>query len=83
MHQAPNSQTPDGELAWQRRASDAIVALTGRRPVGCRAARAAASAHTLDYLLSEGFLYDSSFANDHELSSSTFGRDRCLNSPAR
>ena len=66
MHEAPNSHTPHGELAWHRRASDAIVALTGRRPVGCRAAHAAASAHTLDYLLSEGFLYDSSLANDHE-----------------
>ncbi len=66
MHEAPNSQTPDGELAWQRRASDAIAALTGRRPVGCRAAHAGASAHTMDYLLSEGFLYDSSLANDHD-----------------
>jgi peptidoglycan/xylan/chitin deacetylase (PgdA/CDA1 family) len=66
MPEAPNSQTPDGDLAWQRRASDAIVALTGRRPVGCRAAHAGASAHTMDYLLSEGFLYDSSLANDHE-----------------
>jgi peptidoglycan/xylan/chitin deacetylase (PgdA/CDA1 family) len=66
MHEAPNSQTPDGELAWQRRSSDAIVALTGRRPVGCRAAHAGASARTMDYLLSEGFLYDSSLANDHD-----------------
>jgi peptidoglycan/xylan/chitin deacetylase (PgdA/CDA1 family) len=66
MHEAPNSQTPEGELAWQQRASSAIAALTGRRPVGCRAAHAGTSAHTMDYLLGEGFLYDSSLANDHD-----------------
>ncbi len=66
MHEASNSQTTNGELAWQWRPSDAIVALTGRRPVGCRAAHTGASAHTMDYPLSEGFLYDSSLANDHD-----------------
>ena len=82
---APSAQQPDA-----RRRTGLATAGLGRhrrahRPTPPRlpAAHAAASAHMLDYLLSEGFLYDSPLANDHELSSSTFRRDRCLNSPTR
>jgi peptidoglycan/xylan/chitin deacetylase (PgdA/CDA1 family) len=66
IHEAPNSQTAEAELAWLRRASDAIVSLTGKSPAGWRAPHACPSRYSMDYLVREGFAYDSSLANDHD-----------------
>ncbi|HTW99842.1 MAG TPA: polysaccharide deacetylase family protein [Acidimicrobiales bacterium] len=66
LHEGPNSQLPEAELAWLRRGADAIESLAGKRPVGWRAPHAAPSAVSMDYLVREGFTYDSSLANDHD-----------------
>jgi peptidoglycan/xylan/chitin deacetylase (PgdA/CDA1 family) len=66
LHERPNSQIPEAELALLQRSTEAIVALTGRRSAGWRAPHASPSQYSLGYLVSEGFLYDSSLANDHD-----------------
>lgn len=53
----------DEERAVIRRTAQAIVAATGRRPVGWHT-RSTANAHTRRLLVDEGFLYDSDAYND-------------------
>lgn len=60
MHKRPNLQSRDEEQESLTRGIDAIVKLSGRRPVGYRAPAYAFSQHTLSLLQAEGFAYDSS-----------------------
>ncbi len=59
-HQAPASLTREQELAGLIRCSDAIAALTGRPARGYRSPSWDLSPHTIDLLLEQGFIYDSS-----------------------
>ena len=65
IHERSNTQLPEAELALLQRSNAAVVALTGKRSAGWRAPHLSPSLYTLDYLISEGFLYDSSLQNDH------------------
>lgn len=64
LHEKPNTLSADDEMINLRRGIDAIVKATGRRPVGYRAPAYAFSKHSLDFLLQEGFEYDSSLFGD-------------------
>jgi peptidoglycan/xylan/chitin deacetylase (PgdA/CDA1 family) len=59
-HMPPASMSREQEEAGLIRASDTIQALTGRKPRGYRSPSWDLSPHTLDLLLQQGFLYDSS-----------------------
>ena len=59
-HQPPASLTRDQEQAGLIRCNDAIAALTGQPARGYRSPAWDLSPHTVDLLLEQGFLYDSS-----------------------
>jgi peptidoglycan/xylan/chitin deacetylase (PgdA/CDA1 family) len=60
MHKRPNLQSRDEEQDSLARGIEAIVKLSGKRPVGYRAPAYAFSKDTLSLLQAEGFAYDSS-----------------------
>jgi len=64
LHENPNQQTPEKELYWLQRGIEVIKRHTGKRPRGYRAPWFKFSMHSLDFLLKEGFLYDSSLMGD-------------------
>jgi peptidoglycan/xylan/chitin deacetylase (PgdA/CDA1 family) len=60
LHKRPNLQSRDEEQDSLARGIEAIVKISGRRPVGYRAPAYAFSKNTLSLLQEEGFTYDSS-----------------------
>ena len=64
LHQAPNELTAERELDELQRGIDAIERFTGKRPTGWRAPYAAFSPRSAEFLVQEGFLYDSSLMSD-------------------
>lgn len=64
IHERPNEQTAEDELYWLRRGIAAFEHRIGKRPAGWRAPSFAFSKHSLGYLISEGFTYDSSLMGD-------------------
>lgn len=64
MHEHPNEQTPEDELALLQRGSSIIEAFTGQKPRGWRAPLYNFSDVSASLLASEGFLYDSSLMGD-------------------
>lgn len=60
LHKRPNLQTRDQEAESLGLGIDALVKLTGRRPVGFRAPAFAFSKNTLELLQRGGFAYDAS-----------------------
>lgn len=63
-HIAPATQTREEEQADLLRGSEAILRLTGRKPVGYRSPAWDLSPNTIDLLLEQGFQYDSSMMGD-------------------
>ncbi len=65
-HVPPANLTPEQEADGLARGIAAIERLTGRRPAGYRSPSWDISDHTVDLLLENGFLYESSLmGNDH------------------
>lgn len=64
IHEEPNSMTADKQLYWMQRSSEIIQSVTGAKPKGYRAPAYQFSRDTMDHLISEGFLYDSSMMGD-------------------
>lgn len=65
FHEWPLHQTPEQERATLAQGTEALMRLTGKRPVGYRAPYYGLSPATFDLLIEEGFVYDSSlFADD-------------------
>lgn len=60
LHKRPNQQSRDDEARSLALGLEALVKLTGRRPVGYRAPAYAFSSNTLELLQAEGFTYDAS-----------------------
>ena len=64
LHDAPNQLSAERELYELQRGIEIIERFTGRRPTGWRAPYAALSSRSADFLVQEGFLYDSSLMSD-------------------
>lgn len=64
LHEHPNELSPEEELYWFERSIEAIRKATGRKPTGYRAPSYRFSAHTLGYLVQQGFAYDASLMGD-------------------
>ena len=62
----PTSSRPSGSSKSSQRGIELIERFTGSRPTGWRAPYAALSSRSADYLVQEGFLYDSSLMSDSE-----------------
>ncbi len=60
LHKRPNLQSRDEEAQSLGLGIEALVRLTGRRPIGYRAPAFAFSKHTLELLQAESFAYDAS-----------------------
>ncbi|MFF4253861.1 polysaccharide deacetylase family protein [Streptomyces sp. NPDC001663] len=65
LHEGASHQSAEGELFWMRRCADIIEKFSGRRPVGNRSPGGLMSEKTYDYLVQEGFLYDSTLMHDN------------------
>ena len=66
LHEAPNELSPERELEELQRGIELIERFTGSRPTGWRAPYAALSSRSADFLVQEGFLYDSSLMSDSQ-----------------
>jgi peptidoglycan/xylan/chitin deacetylase (PgdA/CDA1 family) len=64
LHEAPNELSPEQELHELQRGIEIIERFTGSRPTGWRAPYAAPSSRSADFLVQEGFLYDTSLMSD-------------------
>ena len=65
LHEWPNLQSPEAERCALEQGIELIEKATGARPRGYRAPYYGLSRHTMDYLIEEGFAYESSlFADD-------------------
>ena len=64
LHENPNEQTKEQELYWLQRTCEAIKKASGKRPVGYRAPWFKYSEYTTEFLVKEGFLYDSTLMGD-------------------
>lgn len=64
IHEHPNELAPDEELDRLRHSAAILAAATGARPRGYRAPTYRFSRHTADFLIQEGFDYDSSLFGD-------------------
>jgi peptidoglycan-N-acetylglucosamine deacetylase len=64
IHEHPNELTADEEAYWFNRSVDAIRKYTGKNPRGYRAPLYNISERTVDLLINDGFLYDSSLMGD-------------------
>jgi peptidoglycan/xylan/chitin deacetylase (PgdA/CDA1 family) len=64
LHEKPNLLSRDQEAEVLGRGIEAIVKITGRKPVGYRAPSYAFSEHSLDLLIENGFTYDASLMGD-------------------
>ncbi|WP_299864096.1 polysaccharide deacetylase [uncultured Roseobacter sp.] len=64
IHEAPATLTLDGERAALSRGMDALIAATGKRPVGYRSPSWDFSENTLGLLQEFGFAWDSSLMGD-------------------
>lgn len=66
VHERVTELSPDRELEVLRIGIDILSDRTGKRPVGYRSPSWEFTAHTIDYLIAEGFRYDSSLmASDY------------------
>jgi peptidoglycan/xylan/chitin deacetylase (PgdA/CDA1 family) len=59
-HVAPGSLTPEEELDQLKRGNDAVLRISGKRARGYRSPAWDLSAHSVELLIAEGFVYDSS-----------------------
>jgi peptidoglycan/xylan/chitin deacetylase (PgdA/CDA1 family) len=66
LHERPNEQSAEDELYWLQRGIAAFRSHLGKAPRGWRAPSFAFSKHSLDYLVAEGFDYDSSLMGDDQ-----------------
>jgi peptidoglycan-N-acetylglucosamine deacetylase len=64
LHEKPNTLSAHEEEYWFMRGLDAIRSVTGVQPRGFRAPNYRFSKHTINYLIREQFLYDSSLMGD-------------------
>lgn len=64
LHERPNELSAEDERYWLSRAIAAFERHVGKRPRGWRAPSFAFSKQSLEYLIAEGFAYDSSLMGD-------------------
>lgn len=64
IHEAPNQLSPEEERHWMQRSIEIIERHTGQRPRGNRSPLYHMSGKTPQFLVEEGFLYDSSLMGD-------------------
>ena len=64
LHERPNELSAEDERYWLQRGVAAFQRHIGGRPRGWRAPSFAFSKHSLEYLIAEGFAYDSSLMGD-------------------
>jgi peptidoglycan-N-acetylglucosamine deacetylase len=81
LHERPNELSAEDERYWLKRALGAYENFTGNRPTGWRAPSFAFSKYSLDYLLDEGFRYDSSLMGDDIPYRLDNGRDTLIELP--
>lgn len=60
LHEPPNMLQPDEEKKVIAKGIEALQRITGKRPRGFRSPSAELSPNTIEFLVQEGFLYDSS-----------------------
>jgi peptidoglycan/xylan/chitin deacetylase (PgdA/CDA1 family) len=66
IHEFPPALSAEEEERLMNKAIDYLTKASGRRPVGYRAPSWAFSAHTMDLIRKEGFLYESSLSSMDE-----------------
>ncbi len=64
MHEPPSSLSPEDEKGVLERGIEILQGITGKAPVGYRSPSWELSEHSLEFLSSLGFLYDSSLMGD-------------------